>query len=127
MIFPQTLYFQGFFDRLMLKPYGLPLFLPLRAETRANILLPDYHIQKFSGFFLCLPRGVGVNIHCGTNVRVSKKFLHVFRLRSVWKAAPEVFGTVHRSEFSHRHLPHFLLQIYLRCLSFSSTPHTAWD
>ena len=54
-----NLAFSRDFDRLMLNPY----VLPLRAETRANILLPDYHIQKFSGFFLRLPCGVGVDIH----------------------------------------------------------------
>lgn len=57
----------------------LPLFLPLRAETRANFLFPaDYLIQQPCGSTLCFPCNVSVNVHRGTYIGVSEKFLHIF-------------------------------------------------
>lgn len=44
--FPPILIFSRNFRCQMPNPYVLPLFLPLPAETRANSLLPDYHIQQ---------------------------------------------------------------------------------
>ena len=57
-VFLQSPVFSRNFDRQISNPYGLPLFLPLQPEAKANILLPDYHIQKLSGFFLYFSRGV---------------------------------------------------------------------
>lgn len=56
----------------------LPLFLPLRAETRESFLLPiDYLIQQSGGVAFRFPRRVCVNVHRGTDIRVPQQFLHV--------------------------------------------------
>lgn len=55
-----------------------PLFFPLRAETRESFLLPvDHLIQQLSGVAFRFPRRVGVDVYCGTDVRVPQQFLHV--------------------------------------------------
>ena len=48
--------------------------MPLQAETRETFLLPaDHLIQQPCGGTLGLPRGVGVNVHRGTDVSVSQQ------------------------------------------------------
>ena len=55
-----------------------PLFLPLWAETRETFSLPaDYLIQQSGGGTLGLPRGVGVNVHRGTDIGMAQQLLHV--------------------------------------------------
>ena len=61
-----------------------PLFFPLRAETRESFLLPvDHLIQQSGGVAFRFPRRVGVDVHCGTDIRVSQQFLHVLRSRPI--------------------------------------------
>ena len=58
--------------------------MPLWAETRETFLLPaDYLIQQSGGGTLGLPRGVGVNVHRGTDIGVAQQLLHVLGCRSV--------------------------------------------
>ena len=83
--FPLTLVFSRNFRCQMPNSYVFPLFLPLPAETRANSFLPDYHIQQLRRFFLCFSGSMGVYIHCGTYIRMPKKFLHVFWLRPIFR------------------------------------------
>ena len=74
----KTLYFQGISPILCSNLMYFPLFLPLRAETRESFLLSaDYLIQQPCGSTLCFPCSVSVNIHCGTDISVSEKLLHI--------------------------------------------------
>lgn len=57
-----------------------PLFLPLSGRNKGNFLITaNYFIQKPCGSPFRLSGGMGINIHCGTYIRVSQKFLHIFR------------------------------------------------
>ena len=61
-----------------------PLFFPLRAETRESFLLSaDHLIHQSGGSTLRFPCGVGVDVHCGTDVRVPQQFLHVLGCGSI--------------------------------------------
>jgi len=80
----KTLYFQGISPILCSNLMYFPLFLPLRAETRESFLLSaDHLIQQSCGSTLRFPCSVSVNIHCGTDISVSEKFLHIFRCCTV--------------------------------------------
>ena len=76
----KTLYFQGISPILCSNLMYFPLFLPLRAETRESFLLSaDHLIQQSCGSTLRFPCSVSVNIHCGTDIGVSEKLLHILR------------------------------------------------
>ena len=76
----KTLYFQGISPILCSNLMCFPLFLPLRAETRESFLLSaDHLIQQSCGSTLRFPCSVSVNIHCGTDIGVSEKLLHILR------------------------------------------------
>ena len=80
----KTLYFQGVSLVLCSSLMYFPLFLPLRAETRESFLLSaDHLIQQSCGSTLRFPCSVSVNVHCGTDISVSEKFLHIFRCCTV--------------------------------------------
>ena len=80
----KTLYFQGISPILCSNLMYFPLFLPLRAETRESFLLSaDHLIQQSCGSTLRFPCSVSVNVHCGTDISVSEKFLHIFRCCTV--------------------------------------------
>ena len=51
----------------------------LTSRNKGNFLLfaADYLIQQSCGSTLRFPCSVSVDIHCGTNVSVSKKLLHI--------------------------------------------------
>ena len=76
----KTLYFQGISPILCSNLMYFPLFLPLRAETRESFLFSaDYFIQQSCGSTLRFPCSVSVNIHCGTDIGMSEKLLHILR------------------------------------------------
>ena len=76
----KTLYFQGILPILCSNLMYFPLFLPLRAETRESFLLSaDHLIQQSCGSTLRFPCSVSVNIHCGTDIGMSEKLLHILR------------------------------------------------
>ena len=76
----KTLYFQGISPILCSNLMCFPLFLPLRAETRESFLLSaDHLIQQSCGSTLRFPCSVSVNIHCGTDIGMSEKLLHILR------------------------------------------------
>ncbi len=76
----KTLYFQGISPILCSNLMYFPLFLPLRAETRESFLLSaDHLIQQSCGSTLRFPCSVSVNIHCGTDIGMSEKLLHILR------------------------------------------------
>ena len=68
----------------MFKPYVVSLVFALAGRNKGNFLLPaDYLIQQSGGGTLGLPRGVGVNVHRGTDVSVAQQLLHVLGSRPV--------------------------------------------
>mgnify|MGYP001050323719 CR=1 FL=1 len=68
----------------MFKPYVISLVFALTGRNKGNFLLPaDYLIQQSGGGTLGLPRGVGVNVHRGTDVGVSQQLLYVLGRRPV--------------------------------------------
>ena len=68
----------------MFKPYVISLVFALAGRNKGNFLLPaDYLIQQSGGGTLGLPRGVGVNVHRGTDVGVAQQLLHVLGSRPV--------------------------------------------
>ena len=55
-----------------------PSFFPLREEMRETFLGRPYDlIQQPCGSSLGLSGGVGVNVHCGTYIRMSQQLLHI--------------------------------------------------
>ena len=66
------------------KPYLFALAFALTSRNKGNFLFPaDHLIQQPCGSTLRFPCRVSVNVHCGTDIRVSEKFLHIFRLCAV--------------------------------------------
>ena len=63
----------------MFKPYVFSLVFALTSRNKGNILFSaDHFIQQSCGSTLCFPCSVSVNVHCGTDISVSEKFLHIF-------------------------------------------------
>ncbi len=63
------------------KPYLFALVFALTSRNKGNFLFPaDHLIQQPCGSTLRFPCRVSVDVHCGTDIRVSEKFLHIFRL-----------------------------------------------
>ena len=56
-----------------------PCFCPCEPKQGKFLFSADYLIQQSCGSTLRFPCSVSVNIHCGTDISVSKKFLHIFR------------------------------------------------
>ena len=62
----------------MFKPYVFSLVFALMSRNKGNFLFSaDYLIQQSCGSTLRFPCSVSVNVHCGTNISVSEKFLHI--------------------------------------------------
>ena len=59
----------------------LPVARQLMSENKGNFLLftADYLVQQPCGGTLRFPCSVSVDIHCGTDISVSEKLLHIFR------------------------------------------------
>ena len=57
------------------------------SENKGNFLLfaADYLVQQPCGGTLRFPCSVSVDVHCGTDIGVSEKFLHIFRLCAAGK------------------------------------------
>lgn len=92
-----------------------PLFLPLPAEKR-EVFYGFTHnlIQEPCGSSLCLFCGVGVDVHGGAYVRVSKKFLNIFRFCVTRKqVAGEMYGNGNSSIFQQ--LPLLFVKSLLAC------------
>ena len=64
-----------------------PCFCPYEPKQGKFLFSADYLIQQPCGSTLCFPCSVSVNIHCGTDISVSEKFLHIFRCCIVWCSA----------------------------------------
>ena len=65
----------------MFKPYVFSLVFALTSRNKGNFLFPaDHLIQQPCGSALRFPCRVSVDVHCGTDIGVSEKFLHIFRL-----------------------------------------------
>ena len=60
-----------------------PCFCPYEPKQGKFLFSADYLIQQSCGSTLRFPCSVSVNIHCGTNISVSEKFLHIFRCCTV--------------------------------------------
>ena len=60
-----------------------PCFCPYEPKQGKLLFSADYLIQQSCGSTLCFPCSVSVNIHCGTDISVSEKFLHIFRCCTV--------------------------------------------
>ena len=60
-----------------------PCFCPYEPKQGKFLFSADYLIQQPCGSTLCFPCSVSVNIHCGTDISVSEKFLHIFRCCTV--------------------------------------------
>ena len=68
----------------MFKPYVFSLVFALMSRNKGNFLFSaDYLIQQSCGSTLRFPCSVSVNVHCGTDISVSEKFLHIFRCCTV--------------------------------------------
>ena len=68
----------------MFKPYVLSLVFALTGWNKGNFLLPaDHLIQQTCGGTLGFPRGVGINVHRGTDIGVTQQLLHVLGSRPV--------------------------------------------
>ena len=62
----------------MFKPYVFSLVFALMSRNKGNFLFSaDYLIQQSCGSTLRFPCSVSVNVHCGTDISVSEKFLHI--------------------------------------------------
>ena len=76
--------FPRFFACVILKPYIFSLVFALMSRNKGNFLFSaDYLIQQSCGSTLRFPCRVSVNVHCGTDISVSEKFLHIFRCCTV--------------------------------------------
>ena len=63
-----------------------PYLFALTSRNKGNFLFPvDHLIQQPCGSTLRFPCGVSVDVHCGTDIGVSEKFLHIFRLCAAGK------------------------------------------
>ena len=73
--------FSRLFACVILKPYVFSLVFALMSENKGNFLLftADYLVQQPCGGTLRFPCSVSVDIHCGTDISVSEKLLHIFR------------------------------------------------
>ncbi len=61
------------------KPYVFSLVFALMSRNKGNFLCFAHNlIQEPCRSPFCFPCGVGVDVHCGTDIRVSEKFLHIF-------------------------------------------------
>ena len=60
-----------------------PCFCPYEPKQGKFLFSADYLIQQSCGSMLRFPCSVSVNVHCGTNISVSEKFLHIFRCCTV--------------------------------------------
>ena len=60
-----------------------PCFCPYEPKQGKFLFSADYLIQQSCGSTLRFPCSVSVNVHCGTNISVSEKFLHIFRCCTV--------------------------------------------
>lgn len=71
--------FSRLFACVILKPYVFSLVFALMSENKGNFLLfaADYLIQQPCGSTLRFPCSVSVDIHCGTDISVSEKLLHI--------------------------------------------------
>ena len=68
----------------MFKPYVFSLVFALMSRNKGNFLFSaDYLIQQSCGSTLRFPCSVSVNVHCGTDISVSEKLLHIFRCCTV--------------------------------------------
>ena len=56
-----------------------PCFCPYEPKQGKFLFSADYLIQQSCGSTLCFPCSVSVNVHCGTDISVSEKFLHILR------------------------------------------------
>ena len=64
----------------MFKPYVFSLVFALMSRNKGNFLFSaDYLIQQSCGSTLRFPCSVSVNIHCGTDIGMSEKLLHILR------------------------------------------------
>ena len=60
------------------KPYLFALVFALTSRNKGNFLFPaDHLIQQPCGSTLRFPCSVSVDIHCGTDISVSEKLLHI--------------------------------------------------
>ena len=80
------------------------------SENKGNFLLfaADYLIQQSCGGTLRFPCSVSVDIHCGTDIGVSEKFLHIFRFCAAGKQIACV-GVAERVEMEILKPFHFFL------------------
>ena len=60
-----------------------PCFCPYEPKQGKFLFSADYLIQQSCGSTLRFPCSVSVNVHCGTDISVSEKFLHIFRCCTV--------------------------------------------
>ena len=60
-----------------------PCFCPYEPKQGKFLFSAEYLIQQSCGSTLCFPCSVSVNVHCGTDISVSEKFLHIFRCCTV--------------------------------------------
>ena len=61
------------------KPYVFSLVFALMSRNKGNFLCFAHDlIQEPGGSPLCFSGRVSINVHCGTDIRVSEKFLHIF-------------------------------------------------
>ena len=91
------------------KPYLFALVFALTSRNKGNFLFPaDHLIQQPCGSTLRFPCRVSVDVHCGTDIRVSEKFLHIFRLCAAGKQIACV-GVTERVEMEIFKPFHFLL------------------
>ena len=63
------------------KPYVFSLVFALMSRNKGNFLCFAHNpIQEPCGSSFHFSGRVGINVHCGTDIRVSEKFLHIFGL-----------------------------------------------
>ena len=68
------------------KPYLFALVFALTSGNKGNFLFSaDHLIQQPCGSTLRFPCRVSVDVHCGTDIGVSEKFLHIFRFCAAGK------------------------------------------
>ena len=89
-IFELSLFFKAFRTSYSEMISIFPCFCPYGQFTRESffwmyLIVACHLIQEPCGSPLCLPCGMGIHIHCGTYVRVSQEFLHVFWRCTVWQ------------------------------------------
>ena len=91
------------------KPYLFALVFALTSRNKGNFLFPaDHLIQQPCGSALRFPCRVSVDVHCGTDIGVSEKFLHIFRFCAAGKQIACV-GVAERVEMEILKPFHFFL------------------